>query len=284
VTYDARETSRYSGQPVECYKFSRGGQAFRYTDSDKFITITDGTFEPTVISRGNIAQTQENASGSTEVTMPRNHEFVLQFIPYLPTTPIQLVIFRVHRSDGEVKVAFNGEVASSRFVGSEAILLCTPLSYRLTKRIPGTTYQSKCNHALYSPLCGVDKNSFKLAGPVTSLAGAAVQVTAFGSQPAQWLRNGWIERDSDHDRRFIIDHTGSTVTLDSPFTDLLVGQNVTAFAGCERTEAVCLAKFNRLAFHLGYARVPTRNPYDGVSEWVTGTSVGSKPFTPFRRA
>lgn len=286
MTYDARETSTYGGQPVECYRFVRSGAEFRFTDSDKEITLPSGLYTPTVIARGRISQNQERAAGSTEVTMPRNHPFVHQFVPYLPTSPISLVIYRTHRGDGEVVVIFNGEVVSSRFSGSEAILMCTPLTYRMTKRVPGTTYQSKCNHALYSPLCTVLKNSFKLSGAVVSITGDQVQVSAFGSQPDQWLRNGWIERDSDGDRRFIIDHTDDIVTLDAAFTDLEVGQLVSAYAGCERTEAVCETKFNNLVNHLGFARVPTKNPYDGITEWNTVTNIGqfSRGSPRFRRA
>jgi uncharacterized phage protein (TIGR02218 family) len=284
VTYASKETSTYSGTPVECFKFIRAGAEFRYTNADSAQTLSAGIFTPAVISRGRIAQTQERAAGSTEVTMPRNHPFVQQFVPYLPTHPITLTIHRFHTGDGEVYVAFNGEVASSRFSGSECIMLCTPLSYRMNKRVPGTTYQSKCNHALYSPLCTVNKNSFKLSGTVLAISGATVQVAAFGTQPDQWLRNGWLERDADADRRFIIDHNDDIVTLDAPYFDLALGTPMTAYAGCDRTETECTVKFSNLVNHLGFARVPTRNPYDGISEWTTGTTLKSVPTGPtFRR-
>lgn len=276
MSYDSREKSVYGGQPVECYKFTRGVTQWMFTDSDKTEVIPQGTFAPEVISRTPLRQDNEKGAGSTEVSLASDNPFVRQFIPYLPTAIVFLVIYRFHRGDSDVFTVFNGEVASSRLTkDGEAVLFCPPLSYRLSKVVPGTSYQSRCNHATYSPFCGVNKNDFKITGPVNAVNGAEIQVANFASQPDQWLRNGWIEKD-DGDRRFILDHTGQTITVDAPFLDLEDGATVSAFAGDERTEDVCRVKFDNLVNHLGFARVPNRNPFDGITEW----NLGSSPSAP----
>jgi hypothetical protein len=42
---------------------------------------------------------------------------------------------------------------------------------------------------------------------------------------------------------------------------ILVGDNVTLTAGCDRTRATCVAKFNNLANFMGFPYIPTKNPY-----------------------
>ncbi len=62
-------------------------------------------------------------------------------------------------------------------------------------------------------------------------------------------------------RRFIVEKVGQDVTLMSPFIGLTVGQTVKAYAGCDGTETVCAQRFANLDKHLGFARVPYRNPH-----------------------
>ena len=42
MTYDAREKSRYLGQPVEGFRFAQGSNLWLYTSADRTITLPAG--------------------------------------------------------------------------------------------------------------------------------------------------------------------------------------------------------------------------------------------------
>lgn len=260
MTFDARETSRHDGQPVECYRFSRGGDVWLWTSADRPIFISVGSFQPAEISRGSVRDTDEDGRGSLEVFLPTHNEVAALFIGYLPSTPVSLILYRSHRGDAEITTFFSGDVASCRFDGPQAVLTCVPTDYRLKRRIPALVFQNQCNWPLYGEGCGVAKTAFRDAAIVDSVSGRDVVSSTFGARANGWYTNGWLE-DSAGDVRFIVNHVGSTITLMAPFAGLTAGASVAAFAGCDRTEATCAAKFNNLVHHLGFARVPQRNPH-----------------------
>ncbi len=261
MSYDSVEKSTYSGAPVELYRFTQGASAWRYTSADASQTYNGEGYAPEVISRGQIDQSQEEHAGNVEVKLPRDNEVAELFISYLPVIPVSLTVYRFHRSDGQAVTIFIGKVASIAFEGSEATLTCQPVSGVFKRSIPWQLYQEQCNLPLYSAACGIDKASYKVRGTVSGIGSDTITSSAFGTQSDGWFNNGWVQRDNG-EVRWIIGHTGNTLTLMNPFDDLVVSENVDAYAGCDRTESVCSSKFNNLVNHLGFARIPTDNPYD----------------------
>ena len=63
--------------------------------------------------------------------------------------------------------------------------------------------------------------------------------------------------------RFIVDHQGDTVSLISPIPGLSSLDQVWAYWGCDHLEATCQNKFSNLVNHLGWSRLPGRNPFSG---------------------
>lgn len=266
--YEALESAQGGetvGEPVECYRFSVGATVYRYTSADRNITlaIADvGTYTPTVVDRDSIDFSQEDTAQNVAVRLLTADPVAQLFIAYNPIVPVALTIIRKHRTDPEEVVQFVGKVLSVVFEGPQATLTCAPISEVFRRRIPSLVFQSQCNWALYGPGCGLDKNAFKDSGTVLAVSGASVQAAIFGTRPDGWYNNGWLELASG-DRRFILAHVGEVVTLQTAFPALTVGASVDAYAGCDRTETTCAAKFNNLVNHLGFPRIPTRNPYDG---------------------
>jgi uncharacterized phage protein (TIGR02218 family) len=261
MSYDSLEKSVYSGAPVELYRFTQGPKSWRYTSADSEQTYQGYAYRPEAISRGELDQSQEEQAGSLEVTLPRDNEVASLFIPYLPVEPIGVTLFRFHRGDSEVVTIFVGKVASVAFIGSEARLVCQPVSEVLRRQIPSYMYQYQCNHALYSTACGINKASYKVQAIVSAVSGDTVTATAFGTKSSGWFNNGWLQR-SNGEVRFVIGHSGNTVTLMNPFSGLKAGESVDAYAGCDRTESVCASKFGNLVNHAGFSRIPTKNPFE----------------------
>lgn len=262
MTYDASEKSQYGGQPVECYKFTRGGSTWYLTSGDAAVTIAAGTFTPAYVRRGAQDFNGEDAGGGIEVRLRRDHEIASPFIPFLPSAATWLTIWRFHRGhEGEALVIFIGRVTGVKFVESEAVLQLAPITSVFTRKIPVLAYQSQCAWPLYSTQCGVDPDDFDTSVEVEGVSGADVVSADFDALADGWFTSGFILR-SDGSKRFVVNHVGDTVTLNAPFSPVLtVGETVTAYAGCDRTEAACADKFSNLGRYMGFTRIPTRNPH-----------------------
>lgn len=274
MTYDATEKSRHEGSPVEMYRWAHGSTIYRDTSAAAAQTHLAQTYEPAAIIRSEINQSQEDHAGNIEVAVPRDHAVAALFIPYIPTVPIALTIYRRHRLDGalETVVAFIGKVLSCRYRSEDSkwVLTCGPISEALRKTIPAVLYQPQCNRALYSPGCGVDKEAHKVTATVTDVDGFDVSADEFEStaNPDGWFNNGFARKISDpNDIRWIIDHVGDTITLMNPFTSLNINDVLEVFPGCARTEDHCHNKFSNLPNHLGFPRIPTKNPFDSSIEY-----------------
>ena len=262
MAYDTLEQSQRGGAPVELYRFTVGTlNTYTLTSADTDVVFTGETYVAEVVTRGEIAHSAEAASGHVNVELPRTSAVVNHFIAYSPEPPMGLTIYRKHRTDPESIVLFSGAVASVNFAASRVTLLCLPTAEALRRVVPRNRFQQQCNWDLYSGSCGVSKAGFATAAVVSSVSGLTVQATAFSSKANGWFNNGWLE-NVDGERRWVVSHVGSTITLNAPFIGLLVGDDLIGYAGCDRTEAVCLSKFNNIANHLGFARVPTKNPYN----------------------
>ena len=261
MTYDTREKSQYEGEPVECYRFTHGASTWLFTSADRAITLPAGTFEPDTISRGEQDHSQEDGAGTIEVVMPRTSPVAGLFIPYIPVLAVNLTVYRAHRGEESTSIAlFVGRVSNCRFVGSEAIMLATPISQMLKRRLPRVESQHQCNWTLYGPGCEVLLANFSDPILVTTVTGSTVVSGDFTGRPDGWYNGGWLER-SDGDKRFVVDHVGNTVTLMNPFIDLASLETVTAVAGCDRLEPTCETKFSNLDNHFGFARIPFLNPH-----------------------
>lgn len=263
MTFDASEKSTYFGAPLECYRFAMGDQLWLLTSGDRTVVLTSGTYMPSVISRGELDHSQEDGAGVLQVKVPRSSALAGLYVAGLPSRLLSLVLYRAHRGgEANAVVAFMGTVSALTVEGPEATLTCSPVSAAFRRRVPGLQFQSQCNWALYSLGCGLAAADFRDTVTVSTVSGVTVTSAGLALRADGWFRNGWLE-GPDGEKSFIVEHVGNTVTLMTVLPSLAAGQTAFAFAGCERTEAVCAGKFNNLANHLGWARIPARNPHDG---------------------
>ncbi len=268
MTYDTLEASRDSGAPVELFVFTMGATVWRFTSADRVYTVATGpaagTYQPTAgLARSAVDYNQEDGSQALTIRLPRVNEVAAMFIGLPPVARVFVTAFRFHRDAAtDIIQACAGEVAAARFEGAEAILICLPASGALARRIPRTMFQRQCNWALYSTGCGVNKATFKTTAILSAVTGNTITSATFDAQPDGWFRSGWVELASG-ERRFVVDHTGAVLTLTHPFAVLAPGASVDAYAGCDHNEATCASKFSNLNRHLGFPRIPMRNPYRG---------------------
>ncbi len=264
MTFDASEKSRYGGKPVECFEFHQGGRAWRWTSADRVLLFPTGQFEPIAISREGLEFSEEDTGENIEIRVPRDNEVAALFIGDLPSSPVQVWIFRAHRGEELYAIAwFTGEVNRARFEESQAILVCRSTVAALDREFPTLSIQIPCNHVLYSGRCGANPTTSRDVVSITTVNGATLISNDFGVRPDQWYRGGRLETFDSSERRFIADHVGNTVKLISPMPGLVSGAQVWAVWGCNHLETDCGPKFNNLPNHLGWKRLPKRNPWEG---------------------
>ena len=267
MSHDAQEQSRADASPVELYKFTMLTQTWRYASGDQARTGPDDElYAPATIRRTAQDFSQEDTAANIEVAVAFDNPVAQLFRDYTPPASVVLVIYRFHLTDDEDEVVAFGpfSVVSVRFAGGEATLTCAPIQGALARKIPSVVYQSLCNWTFGGPGCGVDPDDWSDEAELDSVVGVTLVSTIFDTRDDGFYRSGWIER-TNGERRFIVAHVGNTLTLSVPFPATLeAGETVTAFAGCAKTEAACTA-FGNLLQHMGFPRVPSRNPYGGGS-------------------
>lgn len=263
-TYDEREKQRYQGEPVECFRFVQGENTWLFTSADEEIALPIGLFVPETISRPDESEySQEDSSDSIEVHVAATNPVAELYIGDVPTSPVWLTLYSAHRGDEASPVTtFTGKMTRSRFDESEAVLVGTNVMADLNKNVPVLQMQTPCNHILYSSECGADPSACSDSITVTTVDGRTVTSNDFALRPDGWYSGGRL-LSGDGEMRFIADHEGDTVTLISPMPGLESLDQVWAYWGCDHLEETCAEKFDRLNNHLGWSRLPGRNPFVG---------------------
>lgn len=268
MPFNDQEASLYRGAPVELYLFQSDDalERWRFTTGDEDIQEGADVWERAPIQRGALVSSTGEAQGPIEVKLPADHPVARKFVAYLPERPINLAIFRYHRTDlaAERLQIFSGRVSSVSFREGEAIFTCQPILNAMGRKVPWQSYKSLCNWALYGPGCGVLRLTHQLVlatGPNFGDA-ATLKDPQFLAQPDGWFTNGYIEVTETRETRFIINHTGDTLTLIAPLTNFTPGMEMRVYPGCDRTENTCRVKFNNIQNYLGFNRIPTENPFD----------------------
>ena len=260
MTYNAIEISPYFGAPYELYWFATADQNFYFTSSDHAITYLDNQYTPVAIKRTPTNQTAEAKGGTVKVTVPKDNPVAELFIAFSPETPLFLVIYRGHVGDSDVVVNFTGKCTMAVF-GDFAELTAIPLSDVLKNSVPAMSFQAPCNHFLYDSGCTVNKSAFATPGVISAMdaTGAIVTVPAAASKVDGWFTVGYIEIGQQ--RRMIMLHVGSVLTLIEPLVDVEVGAEVTLYAGCMRDFNTCKTKFNNAKNYVGFQWIPAKNPF-----------------------
>jgi Phage conserved hypothetical protein BR0599 len=281
MTHLLTELTPDSAKPVELYDFTIPGTAlsWHYTTD----TRPDGIYIPEAISRSNVKRTLAEPSSDMTIEVGDENPFALQLMAGLTSRPVEVQVRQYHRGDGEMVNVFVGYAAGVSFDGPKATVTCLPrLAVASRRRVPWQTYQAGCNWQWSSPGCGVNRQTFK-RGPYTLAAGVpgansqAVTVNNLimligGSHADGDLSNGWVERVSDGDTRFIEQNIGGTLTLQSPFPNPVIGESFVVYPGCRRTEEDCEKRFNNLVHFLGWPRLPTLNPFNRSAFYLAGAA------------
>lgn len=304
MSFAINEVSRYYGQPIELYEFIHGNgvDEWYFTSADEEITYGGETYTPVNLKRGNFRIEANPGTSELRLTVPVDNAIAQLFRNYSPSNPIDLTIKRKHRQDGAAThiVIWNGRISSVLFTSSFATIICENYLSLLKRISPRYRHQLMCQHSLGDTRCGIDlendtdpgagnydqSQAFKLtpvnidefqAGDKTRIKSSSLNFEAENIVYHSFFTGGYAIHDlggnPTYQKRLIIKHDGNDPEADNkgeieiihPFDDLIVDDDITVYAGCNRSRPMCIAKFDNLANFGGFPFIPLINPFkDGV--------------------
>lgn len=148
-------------------------------------------------------------------------------------------------------------------------------------RRPGLrqTQQKMCLYVLFGPGCNASREAHRTNMALQAATGITISAPEFAEADGRYAGGfiEWSPEVSMVDRRFIIDHVGDTVTLDSFALDLAAGSVVAAFPGCDHTTTICEEEFDNILNYGGIPAFADLNPFNGTTSierapWAGNTS------------
>lgn len=265
-TFDDDETGQVTSSPIEAYEFIGSATTWRVTSAIAAVTIDGNSYTPTAgVVRSSVVLATVKDAPTLTVQMPISHALVQHYGFQTPPRSLRCKVYRYQPTADEYIVEWDGEVTSLAPKGLMAeIRVPSALGARLGTSVPTLTIRKHCLHALYDARCRVARASFDLATTVASVSatdGRIVTVAGIGGNPDQWFRAGEIVRDSDGERRSIVDQTGAVLKLVAPFRTLANPDPVTLYAGCDHKVETCDSKFANTANFSGFSTMPKLNPF-----------------------
>jgi uncharacterized phage protein (TIGR02218 family) len=252
---------------VELYKIVGPDETYYWTNSDIEIEYNGDTYVPEVVSRSEIPQGEEINRQDIRLTLAADNPLAQTFFAYPPESVTSVTIFR-GEDDGTndcFLTFWKGRVASTSASDWECSVQCESIFTSLRRHGVRARYQRQCRHALYGTSCGVSASSFSLTRTTSSVSGNTVVVSGIDSFPADHFKGGYISYQGI--TRFIVAHSGNTLTLWRPMPELTGGQSVTVYPGCDRSLTTCNTKFANSENHGGFPWLPNVNPFKFISLW-----------------
>lgn len=267
MSYSSYETSIASGEPIELYKFVEGSNISLFSTYHDDIEFNGELYIPSSLKRDRIKQTTDSFKNDISIKFPRNNEFALSFITSTPEDITTLTIFRGHvgdiTSDGiDFQSYWKGRVLGADVTGNEINMVCESVFTSMRRVGVRARYEYSCRHALYSTGCGLNKVSFANAGLITAISTNRITLTIseLALQSDGYYSGGFIVVEGI--RRFIINHVGNTIDLMSNIPEnIIVGHNVTFYAGCDHSKETCNSKFSNIINFGGFPYIPSSNPF-----------------------
>jgi uncharacterized phage protein (TIGR02218 family) len=250
------------------YRFDNNGVIYTWTNVNKKISYNSETYYPETITRGNIAQSREQARSSLSITVPRTNPLGKFFISQAQEWPVSIIVYEIKGS--QTTTVFTGSVQTFGAAINEVTFECETI--KASQRIAGLRgrYQKTCRHALYERGCNLNANDFATAMVCTSiLSKDKIRVPLAANLTNGDLTGGMVRYKGV--RKYVRHHNGEVLTLMNSFISLnnevydSGSADITVYAGCAHNFTVCLNKFDNLDNFGGFPWLPIDNPFTRTS-------------------
>ena len=262
MSYNSHEISVQDGNPIELYEFSRGYAYWRFTSSAYEYVDGMNVYESDAVERTDIGQTDDLNKGGIGISFPLNNYFAKEFLGAVPEKPTLVTVYRLHGSDGQKISYWKGRILSVKVEDYTIKFACESIFSSLKRVGLRARYERSCRHSLYDEQCMVSMDLLRTAGDVYAQNNMVLSLTNIHTLPSGYL-NGGMVKDVDDVYRFIINHSGSTITIAKPYYRSVVGEELVVYPGCDKSMTQCNSKFNNTINFGGFPWIPSRNPFDG---------------------
>jgi uncharacterized phage protein (TIGR02218 family) len=264
----AREETQKKRKPTELYHLWRegtymyGDEHWRYTSADFPITYGGETYTPALVGRGAVSHNTEFEVTTLRCNFGYVEDPVIEYIAQNPVEPIWIEVLKWYEdvTPEEASVVFVGQVKNVSFEGNRATALCVGFEHYLQQRIPKFRFQLGCNNDLFDDYCGLSRTVWGVYGEVTALDTDGVVLTGsiFATKETGWFTRGFVKWGDYF--RMIVDHDGASITIRFPMPGFTAGENVQAYAGCDKQLHTCVEKFDNMVNFFGHPWIPLDNP------------------------
>jgi hypothetical protein len=250
LEYSARELG---DRPVWLYEFAEQAiagsqQTWRYTSHDVQITALSHTWTPAAFSHSKIMETVHGDQDELEVTSFRFSGSPLNlFFPFAPQRRLYFTLRELRLDDGVITVRFAGEV---RQVQTEGKVMTAKIATRLDaedRQLPRLLIGKSCSYNLGDGGCLTNLASFAVVRTISAMSGTDITLSVDPSKPVNWFAGGFCVvagGTTGREVRQIVGSNGVHLYLNAPFASVSVGAGITAYPGCDKRAATCIAKFN----------------------------------------
>jgi uncharacterized phage protein (TIGR02218 family) len=251
-----------TAQIVECFKITivASDEVWTFTSATEDIDFLADTYLAVPIKRNRLeADPNDPFKSNLDITVDKDNEFIREIIPGMQDSLVRIELFQIHEPTLEYVRGYYGEVLKFSVGEAEATISCATINLDLSKAILHKRYQKQCSHALYSDGCGLTNLNYMTEGELLTVSGATLTATEFDSQDDDYFTGGYLEIGTE--KKLIIAHSGTQVTVLSPFKYASVGDNFFAFAGCDHSIATCKSKFGNSLNFGGQPYIPNKVPF-----------------------
>lgn len=272
MSFLLKETSLDEGNPIELYQFNTPNGSFFYTTAESIFTYGGVEYIPTTMKRGRIGQSPEGVRNDIKIQTTLTNQVAYQFKVGLPRTSITIKVTRVHRDDPlqEGVVIFEGIVLSAKENGFHAEITCRPLIGQTKETMNRLTFQRPCNHTIYDPYCGLDREANSTLFTIDSVdaTGFILTVPGLSTTYTDGDLIGGIIATQGGQLTMIATHTGNTISILELVSGVVATAQVNIAPGCQQQPDRCKA-FGNYGNYFGFVDVPNvdlHNTYGVRSE------------------
>lgn len=241
----------------ELFDFYTSTTHWRMTSAKTSQVYGGNTFTPQSISRSE----WERKVGGDEISISMHMHVApaTLFVAGNPAEPLWVDILSVAGTR-----LFLGRVLSADFdVEKQACKIrVIAFSRAFLGEIPARKYMPTCNANLFDADCGVSSATFLVAVATAGVTFGTLTATHtdFDAKPDGYFTGGYLENGAE--KVYITKHVGAVLTLLNNFTST-GNATTTAYPGCDKAKATCVAKFSNVANFRGYDMIPAENPLEG---------------------
>ena len=232
---------------------------WRFTSRDSDVTYDGETYEPAAIERSSLSFGTTLETTSMTLSVGALTEEIRDYIAQNPLTQTWVSVMRLHDGASDASTLFVGQVGTVSFKGATAEIECVGFEHYLEMKLPTQLFQASCNNTVFDSRCALSEEEFSRTSTAVTVSTSGRILTAdeFDVEDG-WFTYGWVEYKRQ--KRMIVDHEGTSITIQYAFTGVEEGASFTAFAGCDGDIATCRDKFGNVENFFGTPYIPTDNP------------------------